>query len=529
MTPEFREQVNTARRAGYSDADIVQFLGQQDPRFGQALESGYKPSEILNFVAPMPTTGETVTRMAGVAGRGAGPAALGTTAGATIGAVGGPAGAGIGAVVGGLSVPVADALVTAYNRLFPDSQVTMPSDAIRTVLSKFGTGGVEPETRGERMVASGAEALTGAAGGVLGGAAARRAVSPAVSAIGTEVSRAPLTQIITSAPIASGTQFVGEATGNPLLALAAGTSAAAASGVRPRIRGEGPSRADIQAQIADKYKVLNESGVQLNDTAFKTAMTKDVFSDLRKEGYSPTNTKFTNITSLIDNLQKNQQPKDIVELQTIRKEITASASPNEPEAYRMMKIIRDRFDKYVENVPDSQIIAGDKTALSSWGQARSLFQKDRKAEIFQDILDKAPVSKGQFSQSGMENYLYNELKKIARNDNIMRTFTKDEQQVIKDAASGSGLQNALKAIGRFAPTGVIPGFGTAGVFAFDPAIGGALGASTYAARVGAEQMRIGSVQRIIDQILSGKPQPSPMANLPATTMRGLLSSQYGME
>ena len=170
-------------------------------------------------------------------------------------------------------------------------------------------------------------------------------------------------------------------------------------------------------------------------------------------------------------------------------------------------------------------LAGDKTALSSWSQARSLFQKDRKSEIFQDILDKAPVSKGAFSQSGMENYLYNELKKISRNDNIMRTFTKDEQTAIKEAAQGSGLQRALKFVGRFAPTGVIPGFGTAGVFAFDPAIGGALGSATLGSRMGAEQMRIGSVQRIIDQILSGQQQPSPAVNVPATTMRGLLSTQ----
>ncbi len=151
MTPDFRNQVNTARRAGYSDADIIGFLNQQDARIGQAMEAGYDPSEILNFLAPQPTMGETATRMAGVVGRGAAPAALGTTAGATIGAVGGPVGAGIGAVVGGLSVPAADALVNAYNELFPDSKVTMPSEAIRAALDKLGVGGVKPETRGERM------------------------------------------------------------------------------------------------------------------------------------------------------------------------------------------------------------------------------------------------------------------------------------------------------------------------------------------------------------------------------------------
>lgn len=529
MNGQFRDQVNTARRAGYSDADIVQFLGQQDPRFGQAIGAGYDPSEILSFLAPPPTAGETATRFAGVAGRAAGPAALGTTAGATVGAVGGPVGAGIGAVVGGLSIPVADALVQAYNALNPEGRVTLPSDAIRSVLQKLGVGGVEPETRGERMASAATEAVTGAIGGVAGGRAAAQAVRPAVSAIGTEVSRAPITQIITAPPIGAGTQFVAEATANPLLAILGGTAAGTAAGVRPRIRGEAPTRADIQAQIADRYRVLNASGIRIDDTGFRDTVKTDLLKDLRAEGYSPTNPKLQGITNLIGDLTSNTQPKDIVELQAIRKQITASASPNEGEAYRMMKIIRDRFDQYVENVPNSQIISGtvttDKDALNAWSQARSLFQKDRKAEIFQDILDNAPVSKGQFSQSGMENYLYNELKKISRNKDIMRTFTKDEQDSIRQAAAGSGLQNALKAIGRFAPTGVIPGFATGGVFALDPATGATIGAGTFASRMGAEQMRIGSVQRIIDQILSGQPQPSPMVNVPATTMRGLLSTQ----
>jgi hypothetical protein len=530
MTPDFRNQVNTARRAGYSDADIIGFLNQQDARIGQAMESGYDPSEILNFLAPQPTMGETATRMAGVVGRGAAPAALGTTAGATIGAVGGPVGAGIGAVVGGLSVPAADALVGAYNELFPDSKVTMPSESIRAALEKFGVGGVKPETRGERMAAGAAESLTGAVGGVAGGLAARQAAAPSVAAIGTEVSRAPLTQIITSAPIAAGTQFVGEATGSPLLALAAGTGAGAASGIRPRIRREGgPTRADIQAQVADKYKVLNTSGIRIDDTGFRDTVKTNLLKDLRAEGYSPTNPKLQGITNLIDDLTNNTQPKDIVELQNIREQITASASPDEGKAYRMMKIIRDRFDQYVENVPNSQIIAGtvttDKDALNAWSQARSLFQKDRKAEVFQEILNNAPVSKGQFSQSGMENYLYNELKKIARNKDVMRTFTTSEQTAIREAAAGSGLQNALKFFGRFAPTGVIPGAATGGLFALDPTLGAAVGAGTFGARLGAEQMRIGSVQRIIDQILSGQQQPSPMVNVPATTMRGLLSTQ----
>lgn len=56
---DLREQINQARRAGYSDVEIADHLKQQDPNVSKALESGYKPEEILSFLAaptrPTPT------------------------------------------------------------------------------------------------------------------------------------------------------------------------------------------------------------------------------------------------------------------------------------------------------------------------------------------------------------------------------------------------------------------------------------------------------------------------------------------
>jgi hypothetical protein len=49
MNDEFRQQVNTARRAGYSDDQIVSFLKQSDSRVNEAITSGYNPKEILDL------------------------------------------------------------------------------------------------------------------------------------------------------------------------------------------------------------------------------------------------------------------------------------------------------------------------------------------------------------------------------------------------------------------------------------------------------------------------------------------------
>ena len=110
MTDLLRDQVNTARRAGYSDDQIAAFLKDKDPRVEKALSSGYNPTEIMDFIAPPLSTGEEVARKAGVAVRGASealaPVTAGALGGAALGAMTGvaaPIAVPVGALAGGLA------------------------------------------------------------------------------------------------------------------------------------------------------------------------------------------------------------------------------------------------------------------------------------------------------------------------------------------------------------------------------------------------------------------------------------------
>ena len=143
MADQFRDQVNTARRAGYSDEEIAGYLiekGRPSNRVTQALDAGYKPAEILQYLAPALSMGEEAVRKVRVGMRGVtkalAPVTAGAAAGATAGALlGAPTGLGapIGALAGGLAVPVTDALVMGYNRL-ADSNVRLPSQVISSML-----------------------------------------------------------------------------------------------------------------------------------------------------------------------------------------------------------------------------------------------------------------------------------------------------------------------------------------------------------------------------------------------------------
>jgi hypothetical protein len=141
MADQFRDQVNTARRAGYSDEEIAGYLietGNPSNKVKQALDEGYAPAEILQYLAPALSMGEEAVRKVGVGIRGASEALAPVAAGAGAGfLLGGPVGAGVGALAGGLAAPTSDLLVQGYNKL-AGGNLRSPSQVISSMLPEIG-------------------------------------------------------------------------------------------------------------------------------------------------------------------------------------------------------------------------------------------------------------------------------------------------------------------------------------------------------------------------------------------------------
>jgi hypothetical protein len=500
MADNFRDQINTARRQGYSDDEIVGYLKGKDPRVTQALEAGYKPTEIVDYLAPKPTMGEEFTRKAGIAIRGAtealAPVTAGAVTGATAGALlGAPTGVGapVGALVGGLAVPTADALTMAYNKLL-GGNVRLPSQVISGMIP-----GPRAESPAERVLQASSGALTGTGGSVAAGRGMMQApgAAPGVQAIGREASRLPRTQLAV-APVATAVgQATTEATDNPLLGLAAGTVTGMGAGVRPTKREPVPSAEDLLARSKANYEILDKSGLQFDTNQFNQHISA-LPAKLRKDesyvasGYPKVATAFNELLA--------DRPKDIAEITTLRRFIGDAAGSTDPKERRIAMRLLDEFDDYVLNAPPSAIISGDKSAIQAWKAARADYAKLKKSELIQDIVSRAEVSQG-----GKEATVAQGLSALAKNEKKMRFFTAEEQEAIRAAAKGGNLQVMLRTIGKLAPlTPAAAIFTAVNPYGAYTAAAGIVGKTLATKLRGrgvedlAEQMRLGKVPKITE-------------------------------
>ena len=509
---DFREQINQARRAGYSDAEIVDFLRQKEPNVGKALESGYKPEEVLEYLAPKPTVTEQAVRQAGIAARGAGPGALGATAGGLVGGmVGGPPGAAVGALTGSLAVPAADVLTQAYYGL-TGQRGRLPSEMIREAIP-----GPRAETRGERMVSAAGEALGGAGPQVMAGRG-MAGLAGGAGAVGREVSRAPITQIVT-APIAGATATgVGETTESPLAGFAAGVTTGAVAGLRPTKREAAPAAAELKASSKAAYDVLDKSGFQMDTTQFNAKMSQ-LPATLRKDlGY--VESAYPKVAAAIKELQSNA-PKDVAEIQALRKIIQGARSSADPQERAIASQVLDEFDDYLLNAPPSAVVGGNKDAIKAWQTAREDYAKMKKSEIFIDMVEKAELDTTSKIAS-----LNRQLSSLARNDKRMRLFTPEERKVIQDAARGGKVQDILNVAAKFTP--MTP---AAAIFTAVAPGGAFIAAGGLTARELGTRIKQRGVERLSEQMRLGRPPAvlrGPLAEVPMTATRGALAGQNAL-
>jgi hypothetical protein len=482
----------------------------------------------LSQVQQEPQKG-TARRTAEIVTRGALPPATMAATGAALGSVAGPPGAAIGALAGGVAIPVSDFLVSLYN-LTQKEGVKLPSTAISEMLDSLGLA--RPESRGERMLEAGAGAVTGAGAQVPALARlATTATQPVVRGVAQQAAQAPAAQIATAAPAAATAQLVGEATGSPIAGLVAGTAVGAAPGVRPGRVEPGAGKAQLTSQAASAYRLADRAGLVVKDT-----YVQNMASTLRKEaadlGFDPG--LHPKVAAVINRLEsEGTSPKTLKELETLRRIVRSPEGDfTNPDQQRIAGVMVDKFDDLVENIGKPNILSGDdKLAISALKEARKVYGQSRRLGIIEDLVNKADISSGQYSQSGMDNALRVQFAALAKNNKRMAAFTPEERAQIENIAKGGGTgEQMLRFVGRFSVRGPVTGLATGGAVAIEPVIGGSLAIGAEASRRGAEALRQQNVQRLMEQISLGRtPESRAFELLPATTIRGLLSSQYGME
>jgi hypothetical protein len=223
--------------------------------------------------------------------------------------------------------------------------------------------------------------------------------------------------------------------------------------------------------------------------------------ELRNEGYDPR--LYPKLSVALDEMTQSGIPKDFNELSTLRKFIQGAQKSADPDERRLATILKDDFDTYVANIPESSVVGGSKEGLKQWKEARDTYARLSKSEVFTDMLENAQLDKSKFSMSGMENSLAQQLRQLSKNDKKMRLFTEAEQEAIKKAAKGGVGQNALRFVGKFAPTSAVSSIPALLATSVSGPAGLAATAASMGARIGATQMRKSDVNKLAALMRAG--------------------------
>jgi hypothetical protein len=271
---------------------------------------------------------------------------------------------------------------------------------------------------------------------------------------------------------------------------------------------ETPSQDFLKNKSSELFKEARDSGVQLDPKAFGSTMST-IAKDLRAEGYDPR--LYPKIDVALSELKNITATKDFNELNTLRKFIMGAQKSADPEERRLATMLKADFDNYIANVPDTAIIGGSKEGLAAWKEARDTYTKLSKADIFNDMIEKARTQKNVLTQSGEENALFRELRKLAENPKRMRLFTASEQNAIKKAAEGGNVQNIMRFMGRFTPTGPVSGMFAGGAMLANPAVAIPFEVASVLSRAGATKMRKDDVKKLAAMMRAGK-MPEMVSN-----------------
>jgi hypothetical protein len=398
----------------------------------------------------------------------------------------------------------------------------------------------EPTSTGERVI----EAI----GGGVGGAATQL---PALSRLATtaateggrrlagQFAQAPATQLAVSAPAAGAAQFVGETTESPALGMLAGAGVGALGGIRSQVRESAPTADQLRNMSDLQYTNATKAGVIVSPESLKAKLPS--FNEaLKVEGYDPG--LHPQLNAVVTRLQQETEaPKTLKELETLRRIVKAPTRTfDNPDQQRIAYRLLDEFDDYVDNLKPADLVGAakeSKTATNALSKARNLYARSKKSDVMSDILERAEIKAGaNFTQSGLENSLRQELKSLALNKKRMAGFTKAEQDAIQAAAKGGNVQNVLRYFGKYAPTSVIPagigsGIGAGVGAAMGGPVGAAIGSAVVptvgaAARAGATRIGMNRLQELQDMIALGRlPENQRRTRLMGVTgIRGLLSS-----
>jgi hypothetical protein len=467
--------VEGARRAGYTDAEIADYLaGKEAFDTAAAREAGYTDAEIIGYISAAPAASaaakpveepkstfmDDATQFLGVVNRAVLPYATAAGAGALAGGIPtGGLGALPGAGAGVLALGAGDLGTTLYNigaPLFGGAPMQLPSETIRQGYENVGVGR-RPQTPAQEVLFSAAE---GAAGGLSGAGAfnqlARKAAPGVTRNVMRELGRGPGVQTAAGAGAAAAPTIGREYAGieNPLAQFGLSVAGGVAGGRLATPRATPVSREQLVSEATKDYRRAEEAGVQ-----FDAAAIADLSQSIRRSLSDPkvqfdevlhprVNRVLQRIETVIADAEKNNTPISFSQLELLRRVARTAGSSLDKDERRLTSNIIRQLDEFVGAPPANAVIAGDAADAARYIEnARTSWRRMSQMDAIDGIVEKATNS----AEGLSANSLRSVARTVANNPNKMRSFDPDIQKQIKSLVRGSGGLSTLQTVGMLGP------------------------------------------------------------------------------
>lgn len=273
-------------------------------------------------------------------------------------------------------------------------------------------------------------------------------------------------------------------------------------------QGATPSVEQLKQEAGALYDAARANGVAAPQQA-TTALNQTMKGIATAEGLitpaGRVNASYPRIQGVLNTFDDfSNGTMDIAQAQAVRKVLSDAAKSTEPGERRIATMMLEQFDSFLDPLAP-QI-----------GVANQIYSRAKKGELLEQAIELAGSRAGQFSGSGFENALRTEFRALERQiiKGQLRGLSQPEIDAITKVAQGGPVENALRFVGKLAPTGVVSmgtGFGVpfaVGNAIGGPAVGAAAGAGTMAtgllARNAATKMTMSNAQKaVMEALLSG--------------------------
>lgn len=527
--------VEGARAAGYTDAEIAEYLAAEEAfDAAAAREAGYTDAEIIGYISaapakpvkPEPEPDRSAAQYAGVISSALLPYATAAGAGAlATGVPTGGLGAPFGAAAGVASLGVADLGTALYNvgaSLFGGESAQLPSETIRRAYEGVGIGR-RPQTPEQEVLF---RTVEGAGGGLSGATAfrelAQRATPGVTRNVMQELGRGPGVQTAAGAGAAAAPSIAREYAGveNPLAQFGLSLAGGMAGGRMATPRATPVTSEQFVKQADAAYQRARDAGVR-----FDTAAIANLAQDIRKNMSTPDmtfrpklhpriNAVLEDIDDAVAEAQKNGTPISFSDLELLRRVARTGARSIDADERRLGAGIIRTIDDFIDAPPANAVLAGDAPgAASAVKEARTAWRRMSQSDNLNNMI----LEKASDTAEGLSaNTIRQAARSINKSESKKRAFDPAIQKQIKDLGRGTGGLSTLQGLGTFGPkipktapdviraipaAGLLTGSGTA-AYSGSPGLaltGLTLAGGGMAANVAADKLALGKVNKMLDQ------------------------------